>query len=618
MIFDERKMLEYSPNAGEAKELPQRKEIQEKYKWDLTHIYKNDEEWEKDFRYLTENMDKLLRYEGKLGRSAKDLLECLKTEEELGIIAGKLFLFAMLSKDLDLSDAEAYGRYDRTVNIHALLAEKSSFIVPEIQQISRDTLERFLEEEPKLKIYAHYFENIRRMAPHTLDKEKEKLLAMTSPLQSIPYDVFSLLENADLEFPEIEGEDGKPVRLSHGRYQSALFSSNREYRQRAYKAYYKPFIRHKNTLAALFVGNLKASSFEAKARLYPDTLTAALFPNNIPVEVYEKLIASVNENLSPLHRWAVLKKKILKIDELHPYDSYVTLFPASVKEYSYEQGIEIVLRALQPLGEEYITLLKKAFDQRWLDVFETRNKRSGAYSSGATYGTHPYVLLNWNGNLNDVFTLAHEMGHCLHSYYTVENQPYPYADYTIFLAEVASITNETLLLSYLLDNADSSTEKLFLMEKYLLNTVTTFYRQTRFAEFEKLQHGKFEKGEAITPETLCRDYGELYLKYWGKAMVMDEEETYTWARVPHFYYNFYVYQYATGFAAAQTLARKILTEGKTAAENYLGFLKAGSSKYSIEILKDAGVDMSTDEPVLAVTRQMQTILNEMENLLKAN
>jgi oligoendopeptidase F len=603
----------YSNTIKSGSALPARNEIETKYKWKLEDIYTDVEKWEEDFRYVSESQNKISRFEGKLSKSAETLYECLKTDEEIGIKLGKIFLYAMLSKDLDLTDAEAQGRYDRTVNLHALISEKSSFIIPEILEIPQEKLNSFLNEKEELKIYKHFLDDILRMKPHTLDKEKEKLMAMASPVISVPYDAFSLLENADLQFPTVEGEDGKPVQLSHGRYQSALFSSNREYRQRVYKAFYKPIIEHKNTFGALFNGNIKASYFKAKARNYNSTLEAALYPNNIPVGIYENLVKSVNENLEPLQRWANLKKKILGLDELHPYDTYVTLFPASQKKYSFEEGEKIVLEALSPLGDEYINQIKFAFSNRWLDVYETPHKRSGAYSSGTTYGVHPYVLLNWNGDLNDVFTLAHEMGHCMHSYYTIENQPYPYADYTIFLAEIASTTNEALLLNYLLKNSENKEEKLFLTEKFLLNAVTTFYRQTRFAEFEKITHEKFLNGEALTPDLLCELYGNLYQKYWGNSMVTDEEETYTWARVPHFYYDFYVYQYATGFAASEALASNILKYGKVAAERYLKFLKAGSSKYSIDILKDAGVDMGSTQPILAIVQKMNNLLNEIEN-----
>ncbi len=616
MRLKEIKLPDFAGENPGVKELRPREEIEPKYKWNLSDIYSSLQAWEEDFRFISENLNSFEQFEGRLSESAEVLYDCLKKDEEFGIKLGKLYLYSMLERDLNLANTEAQGRYDRVVSLHALVSEKTSFIVPEILELSPEKLKSFIEEKAELKVYQHFFDDLLRMKPHTLDKEKEKLLSMVSPVTSVPYEAFSILENADLQFPTVKDEEGNEIKISHGRYQSALFSPDRNYRQRVYKAFYKPIIQHRNTFAALFNGNLKAAYFKAKARNYKSTIEAALYPNNIPLEIYENLLSSVNENLAPLHRWAEIKKRILKLEELHPYDTYVTLFPASQRKYSFEEGKKIVLEALSPLGEEYLKQIEFAFSNRWLDVFETPGKRSGAYSSGTTYGVHPYVLLNWNGTLNDVFTLAHEMGHCMHSFYTVENQPYPYADYTIFLAEVASITNEALLLNYLLENSQDQEEKLFLTEKFLLNTVTTFYRQTRFAEFEKIVHEKFAAGEPLTVDSLSGLYGELYKKYWGAEMVMDEEEKFTWARVPHFYYNFYVYQYATGFSAAEALASNILKNGKPAAERYLGFLKAGSSKYSIEILKDAGVDMSSPQPVLAIVEKMNKLLNEIESTIK--
>ena len=382
-----------------------------------------------------------------------------------------------------------------------------------------------------------------------------------------------------------------------------------------YKNYYIPFIEHKNTLGALFGGNIKADYFNAQTRNCSSSREAALDANNIPLSVYDNLVNSVTENLSPLHRWAKLKKDILKLDSFHAYDAYVTLFPSVKKKYSYDDGRQLVLDSLTPLGNEYISDVKFAFNNRWIDVYETKAKRSGAYSSGTTFGVHPYVLLNWSDELNDVFTLTHEMGHNMHSYYTGKSQPYPYANYSIFVAEVASTVNEALLLDYLINKSESKDEKLSLIEKHINNIVTTFYRQTLFAKFEQIVHEKNQNGEALTPDILSKLYGELHLQFWGKDMSLDEEEKYTWARVPHFYYNFYVYQYATSFAASETLSEKIKREGEEAVKKYLSFLHAGSSNYPIEVLKKAGVDMTTAEPILAVTKKMNELLDLLESLI---
>jgi oligoendopeptidase F len=340
-----------------------------------------------------------------------------------------------------------------------------------------------------------------------------------------------------------------------------------------------------------------------------------LFPNNIPISVYDNLVKTVEDNLEPLNRWCSLKKKIMGLDEFRAYDIYVTLFPSVKRPYSFEESMEILYKALKPLGKDYLKNLKKAFENRWIDVFESKGKRSGAYSSGTTYGVHPYVLLNWNDQLNDLFTLAHEMGHNMHSYYTEKHQPYPYANYSIFNAEVASTLNEALLMDYLLENASSKDEKLSLIERHITDLISTFYRQVLFAAFEKNVHEKAENGEALTPDALCEIYKVLYGKYWGKDMVIDTEETYTWARVPHFYYNFYVYQYATSFAASKVIMEKIKSDGQAEVDNYLEFLKAGSSDYPINVLKKTGVDMTKPEPVLSVTHKLCLLIDQMEELL---
>ncbi|RMD48511.1 MAG: oligoendopeptidase F, partial [Ignavibacteria bacterium] len=484
-MIKEIKIDMFSDTAGG---LLKREEIEEKYKWNLTDIFPNDAEWEKEFEWMQNNAGKIKEFENRLSEGSDTFLECLKLDEQIGIKLGKLYLYAMLSKDLDLSDNEAQARYDKLLMLYAKISEFSSFLKPEILSLGKSRVDEYLASKEELKIYQHEIDDIFRTEKHTLPKEQERLMALASPVTEVPYNTFSLLENADIVFPKVEDEEGNEIEISHGRYISALYSQNRDYRRRVYKGYYEPIIQHKNTLSSLFNGNIKSAIFNAKARNYSSTLEAALHKNNIPVEVYHNLVEAVKNNLTPLQEWAKFKKSYLKLDELHPYDSYVTLFPTFQKKYSYEEGKAIVLKALEPMGEEYIKQLQYAFDNRWVDVYETKAKRSGAYSSGTTYGVHPYVLMNWNDTLNDVFTLAHEMGHCLHSYLTIENQPYPYADYTIFLAEVASTTNEALLLNYLIENAESAEEKKFLIEKFIVNAVTTFYRQTRFAEFEMVTH----------------------------------------------------------------------------------------------------------------------------------
>jgi len=595
--------------------LQKRSEINEKYKWDLSDIYKSDIEWENTFDILKVKSEKFKTFMGTLGKSASNLLKCLKFDEEIGIDLDRLHLYAMLAKDIDLSNEKYQGMYDRLMILASKISAESSFIKPEILAINEAKLKGFINEDNDLKVYKHLIDDLLRTKLHTLNSEEEKIIANAVPALQVASSVFSLLTNADLKFPTIVDEDGNELEITHGRYTSAMYSLDREYRKRFYKNYYLPFIEHKNTLAALFSGNIKADYFNSHTRKYDSSQEAALDANNIPLSVYKNLIDTVTDNLEPLRRWAKLKKKILNLDTFHSYDAYVTLFPSVKKKYSYESGMNVVLESLSPLGKEYVSDVKYAFDNRWVDVYETKSKRSGAYSSGTTFGVHPYVLLNWTDELNDVFTLTHEMGHNMHSYYTGKSQPFPYANYSIFVAEVASTVNEALLLDYLIEKSESKEEKLSLVEKHINNIVTTFYRQTLFAKYEQNVHECNINGEALTPDVLSNLYGEMHLQFWGDGITLDEEEKYTWSRVPHFYYNFYVYQYATSFAASAALSQKIKNEGDVAIKKYLTFLHSGSSDYPIEVLKKAGIDMTTADPIIAVTKKMHELLDLLESLI---
>lgn len=596
--------------------LPTRDQIDKKYKWNLKDIYETDDQWENDFKWIEGQLNKYSNYKGKLTESADKLLECLKLDEEIGIKLERLSLFAMLAKDSDMRISKYQAMDDRIKNLYAKVLSESSFIRPEILSLDEAVLQKWVNENNELKIYKHFFDDIFRSKPHTLDSDKESILSLSSEIAQVPYNTYSIFTNADMKFPFIKDEDGREIQMSHGRYYAAMYSKDREYRKRAFKAYLTPYKEYINSLNSLFTGNLKSNIFYAKVRKYNSAREAALSKNNIPLSVYDNLVESVNNNFAPMHRWANLKKELLQVDKLHPYDIYVTLFDQKYeRKYSYDEAVEIVLNSLEVMGDDYVSSLRIAFSERWIDVYETAGKRSGAYSSGTTYGVHPYVMLNWTDLLNDVFTLAHEMGHNMHSYYTGLTQPYIYANYSIFLAEVASTFNEALLLEYLIKNSSSKEEKLHLLERNLNNITSTFYRQVMFSEFEKTVYEKTEKGEALTPEKLCEIYGSLFQKYWGASMSVDEEESFTWARVPHFYYNFYVFQYATGMAASETLAHKVKTEGKPAIDRYIEFLKSGSSDYPINVLKKAGVDMNSPEPILAITKKMNSILDELESLL---
>lgn len=596
--------------------LPSRSEIEDKYKWNLNDIYASDEQWETDFNWVIGQIPEYKKYEGRLADSPSTLLACLRLDDSVGMKLERLYLYSMLSKDSDLRDNKYQAMDDRIKSLYSKITATSSFIKPELLSIPDEKLLKMISANEELKIYKHLIDDLLRTKAHTLSNKEEKILALAGEITQAPYSAYSMFTNADLKFPIIKDDDGNDVELSHARFYAAMYSGDREYRNRAFSGYLNTYKNYVNTFSSLFNSNLKTNIFNARSRNYISAREASLDKNNIPISVYDKLVEAVNKNFEPMHRWAALKKKLLKVDELCPYDVYVTVFnQENEKKYPYEEAIELVLKSLEIMGSDYQESLRKAFGNRWIDVYETQAKKSGAYSSGTTFGVHPYVLLNWTDLLNDVFTLAHEMGHNMHSYYTGLSQPFPYANYSIFLAEVASTFNESLLLEYLINNSQKKDEKLFLLEKYLDNITATFYRQVMFAEFEMNTYQKTESGEALTPEILCKMYKDIYQKYWGPEMKVVKEEEYTWSRIPHFYYNFYVYQYSTGFAASEVLSNKVKSEGEPAVKRYIEFLKAGSSDYPINILKKAGVDMNSSEPVLAVTTKMNQILDEVESLL---
>ena len=605
-------------NKVETISLPLRENIEDKYKWDLTHIYTNNEEWEKDFSWIEKNLNGYDQYKGKLNSGSDTLLACLKFDDSLAIKIERLYLYAMLAKDSDLRVNTYQAMDDRIKSLYTKVSTISSFIKPELLEIDSYELIQMIESNDDLKVYKHSIDDLLRTKTHSLSKKEEQILSLATEIAQTPYNSYSMFTNADLKFGMVKDKDGNNVEMSHGRYYAAMYSKDRDYRERAFKSYLSPYKDYVNTFASLFNGNLKTNIFFARARKYNTAREAALDKNNIPISVYDNLVNSVNKNLAPLHRWAGLKRNLLGIEKLKPYDLQVTVFSnTEEKIYPYEESKEIVLNSLKIMGDDYLNSLRLAFENKWIDVYETQAKKSGAYSSGTTFGVHPYVLLNWTDLLNDVFTLTHEMGHNMHSYYTGKTQPFPYANYSIFLAEVASTFNESLLLDYLTKNAENDDVRLYLLEKYLNIITSTFYRQVMFAEFEKIVYEKAEDGEALTPNLLSGLYKDIYQKYWGTEMTFGEGEEYTWARIPHFYYNFYVYQYATGFAASEVLTGKVKTEGKPAVNKYLNFLKAGSSDYPINILKSAGVDMNSPEPVIAVSAKMNKILDEIESLLSA-
>jgi oligoendopeptidase F len=607
----------WSPSSSHATEqLKSRQEIAEEYKWRTQDIYPSDQDWERDFNRLQEMAPKLEQFRGKLGESPETMLNCFRTRDEIEILLGKLSLYASLKSDEDTRIAKYQAMRERIGNLAVQIHQMESFIQPEIVALPEETIHTFLRQNPELAVYRHYLEDILRTKPHILSQEGEQILAMAGDLARTPYTVFSMFNNADIKFPTVTDEEGKSVELTKGNFSVFMRSANRQVRQEAYQKFYQTYQQWTNTLSASLSGAIKRDIFYARARKYHSALEAALDSDNIPTQVYENVIQTMNHNLQPMHRYISLRKKVLGLDAVRPYDLYVPLVPEVKWKIPYPEAVSTILKALEPLGEEYVQVVREGFNSGWLDVYENQGKRSGAYSSAVYGAPHPYMLLNYHDQLEDMFTVAHEMGHSMHSYYTIKNQPFIYSDYTIFVAEVASTLNEALLMHYLLQHTTDKNRKLYLLNHYIDQIRGTVYIQAIFAEFEKRIHELAEQGEALTAETMNDIARDIYTRYYGPDFAMDSLYQINWARIPHFYYNFYVYQYATGFSAATALSRKILSGDEQARQAYLRFLTRGNSDYSINLLKDAGVDMTSPEPIEAVAQLFQDLLGEMEQLLQ--
>ncbi len=595
--------------------LPKRSEVDVKYTWAIEDLYPNDEMWQKEYEMLKEMLPKAAEFQGRLGKSAEILLAYLKLHDEINILMERVNVYANQKYHEDTNNG-VYQDLSNKANALAVLVESTlAFATPELLTIPEETIAQFKHEVNDLMLYDFYLKDILRRKPHILTGEMEGLLADAGEIAEASGNIFSMFNNADIKFPEIEDENGEMVRITHGRYGQLLESSDRRVRKEAFEAVYATYRSFRNTLAAAFSSNVKQEVFFAKARKYNSTMERALDGGNIPVEVYTNLVEAVHENMGLMHRYVALRKRILGVDELHMYDLYAPLIGEMKMEIPFEEAKKIVAKGLEPLGEAYQKILTEGFNHRWIDVYENENKRSGAYSWGA-YGTHPYVLLNYNDTLNNVFTLAHEMGHAIHSYHSDREQPYIYAGYRIFVAEVASTCNEALLIDYMLKNTEDKKEKAYLINHFLEKFKGTLYRQTMFAEFEMITHKMVEDGESLTADALCKIYHDLNVKYFGKDIVIDSEIDMEWSRIPHFYNAFYVYQYATGYSAAIALSRRILSGEPEAVTDYIRFLSSGSSNYPIELLKAAGVDMSTKEPVNQALKLFEELLDQMEELLQ--
>ena len=597
-----------------AKELISREQVKIEDTWNLNDLYKNDDDWEGDIALINEKVALIKDYEGKVCQSASSLLTVLENAAVASEKLEKAYSYAARLFDQDQGNTKHQGMNARMFSLMAGIGSELAFIDPEILACDEKKLEQFYKDEPGLELYRKQIHEIQRLKAHTLSAEMEKVVALTAEMSNTPGEVYEAFTNVDITFPTIKDESCEDVVITNGRFVPLLMSSNRQVREDAFHAYYGRMKEFINTFAASYNGEVKQRIFHSRVRNYSSNLEAAVDGNNVSPEVYENLVSTVNANLDKLHDYVSLRKKCLGVDELHMYDIYTPMISDVAKSVSYKEAQETILKALAVLGEDYVALLKEGFSNRWIDVYENKGKRGGAYSATA-YGCHPYMLLNYNDTFDDMFTVAHEMGHSMHSHYSNSAQPYIYSNYKIFVAEVASTCNEILLLEYLLKNCDDKKERAYLLNHYLDSFKGTVYRQTQFAEFEKITNEMVENGESLNAENLSSLYKDINERYYGPDMISDDEIAYEWARIPHFYYNFYVYQYATSFCAAVAITDMILTEGDEAVARYKKFLSSGCTDAPVELLKIAGVDLTTPAPIEAALRKMGEIVEELAELV---
>lgn len=597
----------------DTQKVPTRAEVPVEHTWDLSLIYPDAAAWEQDLAATEERAKELAGFQGTLGDDPEQLLGALTLRDEVSKHLYALYVYASHRKDSNATDPVGQGLAERAGSFAARISAALAFIEPEILAIPEETLATWVRENSGLHLYAYELERLNKQRAHIRSAEVEEVIAEFSDITRAPYTTFEMLLDSDVVFPSIEDEQGATVQLSHARYGRLLESSDRRVRHDAFKGYYSAIKPFRNTISTTLGATIRSHVIEARLRGYSSALEAALKPNEIPTEVYHNLINTVEANLPRLHRYMELRKRLMGLDELRFYDLYTQPIPEVELTIPYPEGRELVKAAFQPLGPDYAAALERAFGSRWIDVYENVGKRSGAYSGGA-YTTPPFILLNYQDRLNDVFTLAHELGHSMHSYFTRQSQPFVYGSYTIFVAEVASTLNEALLVNYLLTHRDDEKLKRRLIVQQLEDIRGTIFRQTMFAAFELYMHERAERGEPLTAEALSEDYRNLVARYYGPALAIDEELAYEWSRIPHFYFNFYVYQYATGLSAALALSRQIIEEGQPAVDRYLRFLSSGSSKSSIDLLREAGVDMASPAPIQAAMDTFEDLLNQLEAL----
>ena len=595
-----------------AQKVPHRSEAVVEYTWDLTTVFPANADWEKAVATLESALPNLEALQGTL-KSATALLNVLKRRDDVDMQFNHLYTYAVHYRDSDSTNPVGQAMVERAGSLGARLGAALSFVEPEILATPQETISAWQREEPGLAVYEYALSELARKRPHVRSAEVENIVAQFSDVTRAPGEIFEILTDADLTFPSIQGEDGEQVTLSHSRYGRFMRSADRRVRHDAFKQYYSSYQKIRNTLGTTLAAAVRTHVVNARVHKYASSLEAALKPNNIPLAVYHNLIATIDANLPRLHRYMRVRKKIMGLDELRVYDLYAPLVPDADVLVPYAEAKDTVLAGFTPLGGEYGDIVRQSFGSRWIDVYENVGKRSGAYSGGA-YTTAPYILLNWQDRLDDVFTLAHELGHSLHSFFTRRTQPYIYGNYTTFVAEVASTLNEALLTDYLLKTRDDVALRKHLIVQQLEDIRTTIIRQTMFATFELDIHKRAEAGEALTTDALSKSYFDLVARYHGPDVILDEEIALEWARIPHFYFNFYVFQYATGLSAALALSKQILAEGQPAVDRYLKFLSSGGSRSSIDLLRDAGVDMATPQPVQMAMDTFDQLLDELEAL----
>lgn len=593
--------------------IPVRADADPKYTWALEDIYPSDEAWDAAYAEAQNFSRQISAFRGRLGSSARTLLEFLQLGETISVSFDSLYGYAQRRSDEDTAVSKYQGMSSKAISLMVAVDAAGSFETPELLAIPDEKLEQFYQELPELTVYRTYLDNLRRKRAHILSDAEEKLLASAGEISQSPDTIYSMFADADLKFPPAVDSAGNEHELTHGSYIPLMHSTDRVLRKSAFQSLYSMYGKFRNTAAAILTAQVKQLKFHADARRYPSTLHMSLDSSNVPTEVYTNLIQAVHDNMQPMYRYVALRKKLLGVDELHMYDLYTPIVADADEKIPYEQAKETVLRALAPMGEDYLNILREGFDNRWIDVYENVGKCSGAYSAGLR--VHPYVLLNYADTLDSMFTLAHEMGHAIHSYLSNKNQPVIYSDYVIFVAEVASTCNEALLMQYLLNNTTDPRKRAYLINYFLEQFRTTLYRQTMFAEFELEINRRNEAGESLTAEVYNQIYHDLNVRYFGDGIVIDPEIDLEWARIPHFYYDYYVYQYATGYAAAIALSRRILREGEPAVRDYLEFLSGGCSKDPISLLRGAGVDMATTQPITEALRLFDELIDEMEQLL---